>query len=133
MFGGGGTGGEDGSAGAVPERKAKHRSYSDLPGEVKRLLRELTHRNASERTSVRSARLYPWIDDVLVDRELPWGISMNKVKYLSFILAKEGKGDQSGRADEENADDVDGGADPEPAAKEADERGDNRPADEVEC
>lgn len=47
-------------------RKPRYRLVADLPGEVQRLILKLTEPKESSRTSVRSARRYPWIQDVLL-------------------------------------------------------------------
>jgi len=43
------------------KRKKKYRSNNDLPPETVRLILGLTHWNAKQRTTVRSARSYDWI------------------------------------------------------------------------
>jgi serine/threonine protein kinase len=68
-------------------RKVNYRSISDIPLEVRRLIKGCTEFDAQKRTSVRMARLYyPWIDDVLAGREVP---TSGEVKYLEFVLKKE--------------------------------------------
>jgi serine/threonine protein kinase len=68
-------------------RKVKYRSIPKIPPEVFRLIKGCTEFDAHKRTSVRTARLYyPWIDDVLVGREVP---SSSEIKYLDFVLKKE--------------------------------------------
>lgn len=68
-------------------RKVKYRSIPDIPLEVFRLIKGCTEFDSQKRTSVRMARLYyPWIDDVLVGREVP---SSSEIKYLDFVLERE--------------------------------------------
>jgi serine/threonine protein kinase len=68
-------------------RKVKYRSIPNIPPEVFRLIKGCTEFDQQKRTSVRTARLYyPWIDDVLVGREIP---SAGEVKYLDFVIQKE--------------------------------------------
>jgi serine/threonine protein kinase len=67
-------------------RKVTYRSIANIPPEVFRLIKGCTEFDTQKRTSVRMARLYPWIDDVLVGREVP---SSNEVKYLDFVLKKD--------------------------------------------
>jgi serine/threonine protein kinase len=68
-------------------RSVKYRSIPNIPLEVFRLIKGCTEFDAGKRTSVRTARLYyPWIDDVLVGREVP---SSGEVKYLDFVIKKE--------------------------------------------
>jgi serine/threonine protein kinase len=74
------------------QRTVRYRRSSDLPPEVARLIRGATHYDPQQRTSVRTMRLYPWIDDVLVDREsLP--STARHVNYLSFVLKLEKEDD----------------------------------------
>lgn len=79
-------------------RKVKYRGYSDIPPDPRRLIKGLTARDPLERTTVRTARLYPWIDDVLVN-ESPGFV--NKIDYLPFILKKLVDDDPSACAAEE--------------------------------
>jgi serine/threonine protein kinase len=67
-------------------RKAKFRSIPNIPPEVVRLIKGCTNSDTQARTSVRMARLYPWIDDVLVGREMP---SRFEVRYLDFVIKKD--------------------------------------------
>lgn len=68
-------------------RKIKYRPLSDLPKQVTRLITGLTQTNMDKRTSVRSARRYPWIDDVF-DSKGPTG---NRIDYLPFTLKNPSK------------------------------------------
>jgi hypothetical protein len=47
------------------KRKVQYRLESELPMEVQQLITDLTKRKEDERTSVRRARGYPWIEEVL--------------------------------------------------------------------
>ena len=62
-------------------RRVKYRGPAQIPGEVLRLVRGLTDPDPSTRTTVRTARMYPWIDDVL-ERECP---GLQEIDYLSFV------------------------------------------------
>lgn len=53
----------------------QYRSRYDIPPEVTRLIRGLTHPNPLERTTMRAARLYPWIDGALCTFVAPREIS----------------------------------------------------------
>jgi serine/threonine protein kinase len=76
-------------------RKVSYRSIPNSPPEVFRLIKGCTEFDAQKRTSVRMARLYyPWIDDVLVGREVP---SSGEVKYLDFVIKKGEAGSRSSR------------------------------------
>jgi hypothetical protein len=66
------------------ERKVKYRLVSEIPTDVVRLIKGMTHYDPQQRTSVRTARLYPWIDDVL-DIQAP---RASQVDWLSFVLKK---------------------------------------------
>ena len=64
-----------------------YRPESELPGEVQRLITKLTERLESNRTSVRAARRYPWIEDVLPAS--PTDNNKGEITYLSFATSKE--------------------------------------------
>jgi serine/threonine protein kinase len=76
-------------------RSVKYRSISGFPPEVVRLIKGLTHYNPQTRTSVRTARLYPWIDDVLVQSDERQAEHHHhhsqKIHYLSFVLGDSNK------------------------------------------
>jgi serine/threonine protein kinase len=65
------------------KRKVKFRREEDLPGEVQRLIKCMTEKAVKKRTSVRTARKYPWILDVLGEGagEVP-----NELSYLKLAL-----------------------------------------------
>jgi serine/threonine protein kinase len=82
-----------------PTRSVKYRSISGIPPEVVRLIKGLTHYNPQTRTSVRTARLYPWIDDVLVHRQVEH--HSQKIHYLSIVLGNnKNKDDENEKKDE---------------------------------
>jgi len=83
--GSGNPGGANGGQ-STTKRTVEYRPYSKIPGEVKRLIRELTKRDPMERTTVRAARLYPCIDDVLEGRDPP---PHGQVKYLTLALNEQ--------------------------------------------
>lgn len=63
-------------------REVKYRSYKKIPPEVLRLIKGMTHYDPEQRSSVRAARLYPWIDDALPEEhKLP-----KEIDYLSIAL-----------------------------------------------
>lgn len=62
-------------------RKIKYRSLSKIPPEVKRLIQGLTNPDPEQRTSMRMARAYPWVDDVLSTELEP----AKQIDYLSFM------------------------------------------------
>jgi serine/threonine protein kinase len=68
---------------AVKQRKIKYRPFSKIPPEVVRLIKGCTHFDPHQRTSIRMARMYPWIDDVLEGRDLP---DSRQVTYLNFVI-----------------------------------------------
>ena len=51
--------------GGLAPREYQYRVWKDLPDELVRLIHGTSHPAVSQRTSVRAARRYPWIDDVL--------------------------------------------------------------------
>jgi len=70
------------------ERKPQYRSLDKIPAEVFRLIKGLLNYDPQQRTTIRTARRYPWIDDVLEGD----GPDTREVHYLNFIkdmLAKE--------------------------------------------
>lgn len=62
--------------------KHRYRRMSEIPPEVVRLIRGMTHYDPGQRTSTRTARRYPWVDDIL-ETEPP---STQQVEYLSFMV-----------------------------------------------
>jgi len=81
--GGGGGKGKDGK----PPRKVKYRSLDEIPKEAARLIDGLTQVDADKRTSIRQARMYPWIDNAL-STDTPG----QEVQYLSFTMEEEKPG-----------------------------------------
>lgn len=74
-------------------RRPRFRLVADLPGEVQRLIMKLTEPKESQRASVRSARRYPWIQDVLVPPVDPSKSEDSfhfddpeKIQYLPFAI-----------------------------------------------
>jgi serine/threonine protein kinase len=71
-------------------RSVRYRRLEELPGEVQRLIENLTERSESKRTSIRTARRsYPWISDVLsgTENELEeQKHSLGEISYLSFTV-----------------------------------------------
>ena len=65
------------------ERQKQYRNYYKIPVEVLRLIKGLTHYDPNQRTSVRMARRYPYVDDVL-EGEPP--DLVNKIDYLEIAL-----------------------------------------------
>eukprot|EP00543_Licmophora_paradoxa_P003770 CAMPEP_0202455296 /NCGR_PEP_ID=MMETSP1360-20130828/12864_1 /ASSEMBLY_ACC=CAM_ASM_000848 /TAXON_ID=515479 /ORGANISM="Licmophora paradoxa, Strain CCMP2313" /LENGTH=570 /DNA_ID=CAMNT_0049074853 /DNA_START=71 /DNA_END=1783 /DNA_ORIENTATION=+ len=51
------------------KRSKTFRTYEQMPSEAIRLVRGMTNGKACDRTTVRAARLYPFVDDVLAHRE----------------------------------------------------------------
>lgn len=64
--------------------KVKYRPYSEIPKEVKAMMRGLTHRDPSERTTVRDARTDPYAADVLQQGSTP--ADPDNIDYLPFVL-----------------------------------------------
>jgi serine/threonine protein kinase len=63
-----------------PKRKKKHyRKIKECPQEAVKLVLGMTHRDPKQRTTVRAARMYPWINDVLEDTEEP---TLYEMKFL---------------------------------------------------
>ena len=73
--------------GQAEQRKVVYRNFSKINPEVVRLIRGMTHYDPQQRTSVRTARLYPWVDDALEDTKF----STTKVEYLSFAAKNQSK------------------------------------------
>jgi serine/threonine protein kinase len=65
------------------KRKKCYRLEEDLPGECQRLIRKLTEKSEKQRTSVRSARRYPWINDVLPEAFTNQN-QPDEIKYLDL-------------------------------------------------
>jgi serine/threonine protein kinase len=65
--------------------RKKYRGSEELPTEVVRLVKSMTHGDPKQRTTVRAARLYPWIDDALPDSG-----KMDRIKFLPFMLEPAG-------------------------------------------
>eukprot|EP00977_Amphora_coffeiformis_P010176 scaffold2363_cov159-Amphora_coffeaeformis.AAC.38 len=63
------------------ERKPQYRSLDKVPPEVYRLIKGLLNYDPQQRTTIRTARRYPWIDDVLEDD----GPGTTEVHYLDLI------------------------------------------------
>lgn len=65
-------------------RRVQYRPISQFPAEVKKLIKGLTHRDPLLRTTMREARCYPWVDEIM-DSDVPVS---GKLNYLSFVLKK---------------------------------------------
>lgn len=81
---------------ASPTRKPRFRFVEDLPGEVQRLISKMTEREESKRTSVRAARRYHWINDVLPkDEDHQEGtqriVDAKAIQYLGFVMHHKNK------------------------------------------
>ena len=57
--------------GSAPQKRYRYRKYSQMPEELVRLIQGTTHPSAAQRTSVRAARRYPYIETVLDDPAAP--------------------------------------------------------------
>eukprot|EP00523_Entomoneis_sp_CCMP467_P015197 CAMPEP_0168771926 /NCGR_PEP_ID=MMETSP0725-20121227/3690_1 /TAXON_ID=265536 /ORGANISM="Amphiprora sp., Strain CCMP467" /LENGTH=444 /DNA_ID=CAMNT_0008821423 /DNA_START=11 /DNA_END=1345 /DNA_ORIENTATION=- len=82
--GGGGSGKPD-KDGKLP-RKVQYRRLTEISKEAAKLIEGLTKTEVASRTSIRQARHYPWVDNV-VATEAP---SSKEVEYLSFTLQTNG-------------------------------------------
>ncbi len=65
-------------------RTPRFRLVADLPGEVQRLISKLTEPKESQRTSVRSARRYHWIQDILSTDDFSNMNDPASIQYLPF-------------------------------------------------
>jgi serine/threonine protein kinase len=54
---------------APKQRKKNYRKIKECPPEAVKLVLGMTHRDAKQRTTVRAARKYPWINNVLEDTD----------------------------------------------------------------
>lgn len=68
-------------SGSGEQREPQYRGWDQVPGEVLRLIKGLMHYDPQQRTTVRTARRYPWIDDVLEGD----GPSLKEVHYLELV------------------------------------------------
>jgi hypothetical protein len=66
------------------KRQIQYRFEEDLPQNAQRLIFKMTENTESKRTSVRTARQYPWIADVLP----PSSDEDRKLEYLQLVLAQ---------------------------------------------
>ena len=62
-------------------RKVRFRSLSEISKEAQKLIEGLMKRDPEQRTSIRNARLYPWVDSVL-STPIP---SRKEVDFLPFV------------------------------------------------
>ena len=67
-------------------RRVRYRRVSGVPSEVVRLIRGATSADPNKRTSVRALRLYPWIDEPLVDRT---SSGLREVHFLDLVKQKD--------------------------------------------
>ena len=63
--------------------KKTYRGAQELPKETVRLIKGMTHPMANRRTTVRMARLYPWINDVLDSDRAPYPRNVQFLKQAS--------------------------------------------------
>lgn len=89
--------GKNKSATEKKVRRVKYRPISQIPPEVVRLIKGCTHYDPPQRTSVRMARMYPWIDDALEGVELP---DSREVQYLDLTRAHKTTGLKEGPSPE---------------------------------
>eukprot|EP00527_Entomoneis_sp_CCMP2396_P001076 CAMPEP_0198147762 /NCGR_PEP_ID=MMETSP1443-20131203/37636_1 /TAXON_ID=186043 /ORGANISM="Entomoneis sp., Strain CCMP2396" /LENGTH=427 /DNA_ID=CAMNT_0043812227 /DNA_START=109 /DNA_END=1389 /DNA_ORIENTATION=+ len=83
-----GSGGGSSSKKATLEkepRKVKYREISGISKEAQKLIEGFTQKDVDDRTSIRHARRFPWINDVL-STEAP---STQEVNFLSFTIKGE--------------------------------------------
>ena len=73
------------------EREPQYRSLDKIPAEVFRMIKGLLNYDPQQRTTIRTARLYPYIDDVL-DGDGP---GTKEVHYLDLIKSMPKKDDES--------------------------------------
>jgi serine/threonine protein kinase len=77
------------------KRTPHYRYLEALPGEVQRLVKKLTETSEKNRTSVRSARRYPWIADALPEDTTTTTINSeehaNDITYLNLALKHHDK------------------------------------------
>jgi serine/threonine protein kinase len=77
------------------QRTRRYRLVKDLPGEVQRLIEKLTATDQTQRASVRAARRYNWIDDVLPSADdndegkTNTFDPVNSIQYLDFSNTHE--------------------------------------------
>lgn len=67
------------------EREKRYRPMRKLPKEVVRLIQGLTHPKVSRRTSIRAARRFFWIDDILGEDSPE--MMPQKIDYLKCALS----------------------------------------------
>jgi serine/threonine protein kinase len=82
------------------KRTPHYRYLEELPGEVQRLVEKLTEKSEKNRTSVRSARRYPWIADVLPEDTTTTTTTIseeyaNDITYLNLALKHHDKEDNA--------------------------------------
>jgi serine/threonine protein kinase len=78
------------TAAASNNRVVQYRRVTEIEPEPLRLIRGLTHPDPSQRTTVRTARLYPYVDDVLADRPQS-NHTFKTVDYLQCVLRRAKK------------------------------------------
>lgn len=81
------------------ERTPQYRSLDKIPPEVLRLIKGLLHYDPQQRTTVRTARRYPWIGDALEDD----GPGFTQVNFLDLVKNAPEKDKGSVVASEHNA------------------------------
>lgn len=87
---------DDVAAAASNNRVVQYRRVTEIEPEPLRLIRGLTHPDPNQRTTVRTARLYPYVDDVLADRPQS-NQTFKTVDYLQCVL-RRAKEEENGKA-----------------------------------
>jgi serine/threonine protein kinase len=78
---------DDVAAAASSNRGIQYRRVTGIEPEPLRLIRGLTHPDPNQRTTIRTARLYPYVDDVLADRPQS-NQTFKTVDYLQCALRR---------------------------------------------
>jgi serine/threonine protein kinase len=79
--------------GSNGHRTVKYRRVGDIAPEPLRLIRGLMHPDPDQRTTVRTARLYPYVDDVLAETgRHEQNQTFKTIDYLQCALRRGGKG-----------------------------------------
>lgn len=85
---------------APAARRVQYRRFGDIEPEAKRLIRGLMHPDPRERTTIRTARLYPYIDDVLAGSSqypIHQSQAFRSIDYLQCVLQRHGQAESVGR------------------------------------
>ena len=81
------------------QREPQYRGLDKIPAEVFRMIKGLMHYDPQQRTTIRTARRYPWVDDVL-DGEGP---DAKEVQYLNLVQNAQKADDTSAGTPEHEA------------------------------